>query len=1041
MRRLLAWGLMLVLGLGLIQARDNEPMPPAEKQPAEEPAEEQIVGKASLAIDNGAHRGVIASMAFSPDGRRLITIGHDRSIQEYDSASGERIRVVYPPTVPFSGARIHAAALIHGPEKGREGDGKVLAVSAAGLPGESPEKPRLNRLYLLHRDTGKIISLRLHGLKPFVSPLAVAGLPQRGLVASFHNDKVLVHANLGAAWGDSKEGRDARRPRWSITVPTGRTIRALALSPDGKKLAATTQEFDNNRLLIWSLGKGEPKLQEGTSKGAGLAVAWSPSGKLILTGHEGGKHPAVRLWTPGGKFKKGFTLEQLSPRLKDTWPVVHQAAFRTENEVLLTVLWGKAGLGNQLVVSLDLESGTSKDLLFMGDIAAPHPGPEEGLAPLVISPDGKLAAVAVEPQGSRIAWMDLTGKEKPRFSGDTHGLVGLLGWNKEGDTIAWKTRDAKPLSLNLKTLELKSVEKPEEFTEQRHERGLWKVQRGGPGGRRYLQILHKGKPVAKSEESLRPYQAFTLSAKGKPWLAMANPVCLTIADAATGKTLYRFRPHKVRFTGLAASPDNRYVLASSSRGLISIYRVEDKPKNLGPLMMIYSRGRDWIVWTTQGYYAATPGAERMMGWVVNNGIDKPATFHPASRFRKLLYRPQLIPLVLEKGDVKLALAAMPKPEPGQKPRAAVESIDDALPPTVTIESVDKSALPTVKLTVSVKAASDKQPIKSLRLLLNGRPLPDKKYVVDLDKGKSEHTQAWELIVPDGDSDLSVLARSEDSMAVSPEKSVHYNQPPASRLLALSVGVNKYKDKKLELKAATNDARAVGIALENRCRLPLFGSAAVKVLLDEKATKKGVLDALAALVSKPSDAGPAKPADLVVIYFACHGVKYKGEYYLLPQDAEVEKLENIPKTCLSGKELRKALSAFPCQVVLLLDACHSGAAGSAFTPATDEVSRDMTEEDVGVVVMAAAMGKEYALEKNGRGFFSRAVEEGINRDKRVPYNFRDKHVYVHHLFSYVSDRVAELSEDAQHPSLNLPSTIQPFPIVPKPEKASGTGSAE
>ena len=125
------------------------------------------------------------------------------------------------------------------------------------------------------------------------------------------------------------------------------------------------------------------------------------------------------------------------------------------------------------------------------------------------------------------------------------------------------------------------------------------------------------------------------------------------------------------------------------------------------------------------------------------------------------------------------------------------------------------------------------------------------------------------------------------------------------------------------------------------------------------------------------------------------------------------------------------------MLLLLDACHSGAAGgapNAFQPATDDLTRTMTAEETGVVVLAAAMGRESAQEKNNRGYFARALEEAIQRQvvkdrPPVPCNFRDKHVYVHHLFSYAFDRVKELSDDDQHPSLNLPDTVESFPLVP------------
>ena len=37
---------------------------------------------------------------------------------------------------------------------------------------------------------------------------------------------------------------------------------------------------------------------------------------------------------------------------------------------------------------------------------------------------------------------------------------------------------------------------------------------------------------------------------------------------------------------------------------------------------LYVHGNDWIVWTEEGYYAASPGGEKRMGWTVDNGPDQ-----------------------------------------------------------------------------------------------------------------------------------------------------------------------------------------------------------------------------------------------------------------------------------------------------------------------------------------------------------------------------------------------------------------------------------
>ena len=94
-------------------------------------------------------------------------------------------------------------------------------------------------------------------------------------------------------------------------------------------------------------------------------------------------------------------------------------------------------------------------------------------------------------------------------------------------------------------------------------------------------------------------------------------------------------------------------------------RIWDPAAKRPLLLTLYISGREWIIWTEDGYYAASPGGERLMGWIVDQGIDKLPSFYPAERFRKALYRPDVIKLVLEKGSVAEALrAAYPRSADG-----------------------------------------------------------------------------------------------------------------------------------------------------------------------------------------------------------------------------------------------------------------------------------------------------------------------------------------------------------------------------------------
>ena len=86
-----------------------------------------------------------------------------------------------------------------------------------------------------------------------------------------------------------------------------------------------------------------------------------------------------------------------------------------------------------------------------------------------------------------------------------------------------------------------------------------------------------------------------------------------------------------------------------------------------PLLSLFTTADgEWVLWTQEGYYDASLGGDRLIGWHVNQGRDKAAKFYLAQQFRKQFYRPDVIDRVLETGDVMravaLADAGRPSPE-------------------------------------------------------------------------------------------------------------------------------------------------------------------------------------------------------------------------------------------------------------------------------------------------------------------------------------------------------------------------------------------
>src|SRR5262249_1261002 len=156
-------------------------------------------------------------------------------------------------------------------------------------------------------------------------------------------------------------------------------------------------------------------------------------------------------------------------------------------------------------------------------------------------------------------------------------------------------------------------------------------------------------------------------------------------------------------------------------------------------------------------------------------------------------------------------------------------------------------------------------------------------------------------LPEGEHQVSVLARGPDSSGVSDPVAVKQVTPAKLPMLYVrAVGVSDYKDKSLALQFAAVDAKAIAAGFKAGGHAGLFRDADSKALVDGDATCDKVRAALAEVRKE------VKPNDLVVVFFAGHGVKEKDQFYLLTAEADTS---NLAKTTLSGAELRKMLAEF------------------------------------------------------------------------------------------------------------------------------------
>ena len=919
-------------------------------------------GKPTLVLDAGGHTALVRQVLFTPDGKELITVSDDKTVRFWDVSSGEPLRVLRPPISPGQNGMLNAAAL--------SPDGKTLAVGG-----------REKVIYLIALPAGRIDRV-LKGHTGSIDALAFS--PDGRILASGSGDHTARLWDVGSGACTQTLGGHTK------------DVYGVAFSPDGRHLA--TASFDTTARL-WSAATGQVEAVLRGHEQEVRCIAWSPDGRTLATGSF---DRSLRLWNTDGTLRTRF--DRLG-----SW--VWSVTFTADSRRLLFT----RGVGESKACSvLDLASGREQVQFTRGGRAG------------ALSPDGRLAATGGGDNHEMYLWRTADAAVVSRLGGRGQTPFSAA-WSPDGKSIAWgnarrytSDNDLGPLEHSFRLTDLEFGPAPDPGSRRAQpSRGSVTLERTG---RAVVAVKRGADTVAelKLPQEYDGVHCFTLLPGDRA--AVGAEHALYLFDTRTGKLVRTFRGDTGNIWAVAPSPDGRYLLSASNDQTLRVW----DPDRDEPLLSLFFAWHDWIAWTPEGYYAASAGGEKLMGWHVNNGPEQMASFYPAARFRKSLYRPDVVKRVLEAGSVERALELADRERGKTSQRTEVRAV---LPPRVAITSPAGTGLRLDRATLEVRATAEGvggHPVTALRLLLDGRPYQGQaglRQIASPRPGKVE--EVWAVELSPGKHRLAVQADSAVSQAVSDEVEVVYveearPEPELPGLYVLAVGVSAYPGD-LKLHYAARDAEAIERTFREKSRL-MFRRVETKLLTDREATRAGILKGLEWLRREMTQ------RDVAVFFFAGHGQKdNNGRFYLLPVDGDPD---NLLASGVADDDLKRALAALPGRVIALLDACHAGAVGGdkrrALSPLTDDLVRDLVTDDYGVVTMASAMGREFSLESNEyrHGFFTQALVEGLSGKAAN----KEGVVYLTDLDAYITDRVKELTKGQQHPVTAKPTSVRSFPLA-------------
>jgi len=201
------------------------------------------------------HDEHVSSVAFSPDGTRIVSGSRDATLRLWDAATGAALGE------PLRGHDEHVSSVAFSP------DGSRIVSGSDDLT-----------LRLWDAATGAALGEPLRGHDEHVSSVAFSPDGTRIVSGSDDGTLRLWNAATGTALGEPMRGHQGR-------------VNSVAFSPDGSRIVSGG---DDGTLRLWDAATGEPlgePLRE--SEDWVGSVAFSPDGSSVLSG---GSWGILRLW-------------------------------------------------------------------------------------------------------------------------------------------------------------------------------------------------------------------------------------------------------------------------------------------------------------------------------------------------------------------------------------------------------------------------------------------------------------------------------------------------------------------------------------------------------------------------------------------------------------------------------------------------------------------------------------------------------------------------------------------------------------------------
>ncbi|OGR46931.1 MAG: hypothetical protein A2021_03725 [Elusimicrobia bacterium GWF2_52_66] len=507
-------------------------------------------------------------------------------------------------------------------------------------------------------------------------------------------------------------------------------------------------------------------------------------------------------------------------------------------------------------------------------------------------------------------------------------------------------------------------------------------------------------------------------------------------DPITSKIKKTLSGHAGHVNSLSFSRDGRFLASTGDDGAIRLWNLANDQS-----IAMISSGADWLVYTPDGYFDASPHGGELAAMV--KGLEA----YGIEQFAARNNRPDLILERMGIGSSEQISHYYSQYQKRLKKLGLTEAdlSGELHVPEAKINSMVRDGK---FLALSFTVADSKFPLKSYNIFVNNVPVIPA-YGNIISGNVFNGSEKIELAPGKNKIEVSAL-NSAGAESYRASTYADYDGKEKGDLYYLGLGISKYKNPELHLAYADKDAKDLENSILKMGQN--YNAVHTKTFINADVTVENIKKAKEFLKN-------AKVDDTVILFAAGHGGYDKGKdpkYYYLLYDADPE---NFPATSVDFETIEDLLNDIkPRKKLFLLDTCESGeldeetygqyyaiADARGFKPRTsrkplktrgeagfpgrsylyekDRFIYNNLARRSGAIVFSSSRGGEVSYESPSieNGYFTEEILNALT-DKTADTN-GDKSISSDELKEFVAAAVARETGELQHPTVDRDNIYQ------------------